>query len=220
MVMRAAASALPDTTASVEQFTREHKHFRAKFAVMIAAERLWPESKWVIREIGFSLLRQLQNHSQREIRLATACYLALGREGSSELRRLSIDHSAECRVLRRVNQVFVTPPDEKPDCLACLIRQSSEQCGHQINKQEQQLFPLLECVLRIQRPDPRLEAALDSAMTGSQAVERFPALREVFERLRVDIGLEGYYSIEEIASRRGLRSRRLLKELEEGIGAR
>lgn len=222
-MMRRDVRVLPEPPGSLEPFIREHRHFRAKFAAMSAAGHLWPESKWVIREVGFSLLRQLQLHSQREARLATACYLALGRAGSSELQRLSIDHSVECRTLRHINRGLDKPIHEMPQYISFLIQQASDQCSHQIVKQERQFFPLLECVLRLKRSEAgnpgACQAGLDSAMTGSEVVERFPAAREVFESLSVDIGLEGYYPLEEIAVRRGLRSRQLLEALERGIGA-
>lgn len=221
MVMQTAEPVSGGSAAAVEQLIREHRHFRAKFAALNAADYFWPESKWVIRELGFSLLRQLENHSQREMRLATDCYLALGRAGSSELQRLAIDHSTECRTLRHVNQALVRPTHKAPQYTSQLIQQFLDQCNRQIDRQEHQFFPLLECVLGLKpsgaHRETGLQSKLNGAMTGSAVVEHFPQARGVFDRLRVDIGLEGYYSIQEIALRRGLRSRELLEELEQVI---
>jgi len=204
---------------AVERIKRDHVILRAKLSVLEGALAMGSETWCVLREVCQTLSRQLQNHIKREEALATACKEALT---GAALTHLAVEHMDEPELLRRVNRLFI---EEQGHSLA-VIKPALSRLIHGLRAhmdEEAELFPVLEHVLASREALPTREPQAASHVTEVMAVNRvlqeFPATKRVFDRLFVNVPLEGCDCLDEVAWRRGMEARDLVDTLEAAIAS-
>ena len=91
---------------AIERLKRDHAILRSKLDVLEAGLRMGPKTWYVLREVCFTLSRQLRNHRQRERDLVMACRKAMKPHGLAEV---AVEHRDEPEHLRTINRLFVGP---------------------------------------------------------------------------------------------------------------
>ncbi len=89
---------------AVDRLKRDHTILRAKLDVVEGALQMGPETWFVLREVCYTLSRQLQDHIKREEKLVKACREVLTEEA---LTHVTVEHQEEPQLLRSINRLFV-----------------------------------------------------------------------------------------------------------------
>ena len=204
---------------AIERLKRDHQILRSKLDVLESALRMGPETWFVLREVCFTLSRQLRDHIRREEELVAACRRALNPKILAEV---IIEHKDEPQQLHRINRLFVSEAHQALERIKPALTEVIHRLRHHMAEEEVELFPLLE------RTCPEAEEAvgslpkpgvkLEETMTVNRIVQEFPGTRPVFERFFINIPLEGCTCLDEVAWRHGMESREFLQTLEQAIG--
>ena len=203
---------------AIERLRRDHKILRAKLSVLESALQMGPETWYVLREVCFTLARQLRDHIRREEALVAACRKALTPKVLAEV---VVEHKDEPQHLRTINRLFTVEPTESLDHIEPALREVIHGLRHHMDEEERELFPVLERALAdAETAEPAAPAGhVDETMTVNRIVNEFPGTRPVFERLFINIPMEGCGCLDEVAWRHGMDARELLENLERVIGA-
>ena len=204
---------------AVNRLRRDHKILRAKLDVLESALRMGPETWYVLREVCFTLARQLQDHIKREEDLVAACRKAINPTVLSEV---VVEHRDEPKHLRTINRLFVSQAGHSLDRIQPSLTEVIQGLRRHMAEEEAGLFPILERVLGEREASaPTAPSAtterIEEEMTVNRVVQRFPNTRPVFERLFVNIQMEGCTCLDEVAWRHGMDSRELLQALEASV---
>ena len=205
---------------AVDRLRRDHTILRSKLDVLQTALQMGPEAWFVLREVCFTLARQLRDHIRREEALVAVCRNAM----SSEMRaEVTVEHRDEPQHLRTINRVFTSQTSHSLDRIRPGLTEVIEGLRRHMKEEEMELFPILERVLGEREatipPSPSATTEpLEEDMTVNRIVQQFPGTKPVFERLFVNIPMEGCSCLDEVAWRHGMESRELLKVLGEVIG--
>lgn len=204
---------------AVERLRRDHAILRSKLDALEAALGMGEETWYVLREVCFTLARQLRDHIRREEDLVAACRQAMNPQVLAEV---VVEHHDEPKHLRTINRLFVSQASHALDRIRPALTEVIQGLRRHMAEEEAQLFPILERVLGEREasapttPRPSTES-LEEAMTVNRVVQQFPDTRPVFERLFVNIPMEGCYCLDEVAWRHGMEARELLAVLEDAI---
>ena len=200
---------------AVERLRRDHGILRAKLDVVESALRMGPETWYVLREVCFTLVRQLRDHIRREETLVAACRRVLTPKALAEV---ALEHKDEPEHLRTLERLFTRETGRSYDRVAPELMKVVEGLRRHMAEEEQELFPLLEHALTEQELlevfPPSTPGRFDEAMTVNRVVQECPETRPTFERLFISIPLEGYCCLDEVAWRHGLEAEELLEVLE------
>lgn len=227
---------------AIERLKRDHKILRSKLDVLESALRMGPETWFVLREVCFSLSRQLRDHIRREEELVAACRHAMvpargsrtlpgpdtgpasghaagGGMNPKVLAEVVVAHYDEPAHLRTINQLFVSERGDSLDRIKPALREVIDGLRRHMAEEEAELFPILERTLAAHEataaPEPK--SRLHEEMTVNRIVQEFPKTRRTFEQLFVNIPMEGCHCLDEVAWRHGMESKELLKTLEEVV---
>lgn len=205
---------------AVDRLRRDHRILRAKLDVLEATLRMGQDTWFVLREVCFTLSRQLRDHMRREEELVAASRRAVA---PTLLAELAVEHKDEPRHLRAINRLFVSEHGHSLDRIRPALTQVIEGLRHHMAEEEVALFPILERTLAEQErqggtsPNPPA-LHVDEAMTVNRVIQQFPATRPVFEQFFINVPMEGCTCLDEVAWRHGMDSRELLEILEQAIG--
>lgn len=203
---------------AIERLKRDHMVLRARLNVIEAALRMGPETWLVVREVCHTLTRQLRDHIRREDALVAASRRALPED---RVTRLSTEHGDEPRLLGSINRMLLREGGRSMEEISRSLYQFVDGLRQHLDEEEAGLFPSLEMALQqpgVGETEPSLHAGPGhESMTVNSVVLAFPATRAVFERLFVNIPLEGTDCLDEVAWRRGLEGRELVELLEQAI---
>ena len=204
---------------AVERLRRDHGILRAKLDVLESSLGIGPEAWYVLREVCFTLARQLGDHIKREEDLVAECRQVGSVEG---LEQILLAHRDEPEQLRALNQLFLSERSRSLDRIRPMLADVIRRLRRHMSEEEAELFPLLERTLTraAGMGDPGFDAGLpfDETATVNQVVREFPGAREVFERLFINVPLEGCTCLDEVAWRHGMETRELLAGLKQAIG--
>ena len=202
---------------AIDRLRRDHRVFRAKLDVLESALSMGPDAWFVLREVCFTLSRQIQDHMRREEQLIAAAKDSLD---SATVAHVSLEHKDEPQHLRTINQLFVTEEGYHLERIRPELTRLIEGLRHHMDEEEAELFPALARVLGGRDVPLATGTAshLDETMTVNRIVQEHPATRGVFEQLFVNLPYEGCACLDEVAWRHGLESRDLLEQLEQVIG--
>jgi hemerythrin-like domain-containing protein len=206
---------------AIERLKRDHKILRSKLDVLEAALRMGPETWYVLREVCYTLSRQLQNHLQREEALVDACRAELKDE---PLARVVVEHRDEPERLRTLNRLFLKAEGHSLQQVRPVLQDVVEGLRRHMDEEEQELFPLLAQHLAAREarmptaPEP-LASPIDEVMTVNRLIQLYPRTKRVFEQFFVNIPYEGCDCLDEVAWRHGMESRELLHTLEQAIAS-
>ena len=206
---------------AIERLKRDHKILRSKLDVLEAAMRMGPETWYVLREVCYTLSRQLQNHLRREEALVDACRAELKRE---HLAHVVVEHRDEPERLRTLNRLFLQTDGHSLKQVKPVLRDVVEGLRRHMDEEERELFPLIEghlAVREAQMPATRepLASPIDEVMTVNRLIQLYPRTKRVFEQFFVNLPYEGCDCLDEVAWRHGMDAQELIRRLEEVIAA-
>ncbi len=200
---------------AIERLKRDHAILRSKLEVLEAGLRMGPETWYVLREVCFTLSRQLRDHMQREEDLVMACRKAMKPHVLAEL---AAEHRDEPEHLRTINRLFVEEHGHTLDRIRPALTEVIQGLRHHMTEEERDLFPILEQALAAREPanaqaQQPSGAPLHACMTVNSVLHQYPATSGVFEDLFVNIPYEGCDCLDEVAWRRGMDVQELLDRL-------
>ena len=205
---------------AIDRLKRDHKILRTKLGVLEAGVKMGPDAWFVLREVSYSLARQLRDHIRREEALVAECRTALNADA---LQHIAVEHRDEPERLRTVSRLFVQEPGRTLAHVAPVLEEVVTGLRRHMEEEETDLFPILERVLasREQAQELKGEESPDQfheAMTVNRIIQQFPRTRPVFERLFINLPYEGCDCLDEVAWRHGMESRELLAKLDKVFG--
>lgn len=224
---------------AVDRLKRDHGILRSKLDVLETALEMGPQTWYVLREVSFTLAKQLRDHIRREEELIALCRKVMipalgaspeagsGRSGRvtakgmdpKTLAEVSLEHHDEPEHLRSINRMFVTESTHSMDRLRPALQRVIEGLRHHMVEEERELFPVLERVLEQAMPGrPETWAMpINETMTVNRIIRDFPRTQQVFEQLFINVPVEGCTCLDEVAWRHGMEAKDLLKLLDEAV---
>jgi len=204
---------------AIDRLKRDHKVLRGKLDVIENALRLGPSSTWfVLRELCYTLSRQIADHIRREDELINSCRSTLN---AKALAHTDFEHHDEPEVLRRINHLFVEDQGETLMEVKATLKELIPRLRHHLEEEEQDLFPTLERVFgsreESQAPCRVTRSGLREDMTLNRIVNEYPVAGAVLSHLFVNLPFEGHDCLDEVAWRHGLNSQDILTRLEQAI---
>ena len=204
---------------AIDRLKRDHHILRSKLDVLEAALRMGPETWYVLREVCFTLSRQLQNHMKREEDLIMACGKAMTPEALAEI---AMEHRNEPEHLRTINRLFMEEHGHTLERIRPALTEVIQGLRRHMTEEERELFPILDRELADREPaDTQAQQAsrarVHECLTVNGVLHEYPMTRGVFERLFVNIPYEGCDCPDEVAWRRGMDNQELLDLLTQVI---
>lgn len=201
---------------AIERLKRDHHILRSKLDVLEGALKMGPSAWFVLREVCFTLARQLRDHMRREEELVMACRRAMT---PNVLAEIAVAHKDEPEHWKALTRMFLEEKEQRLDRIGPVLRQTIDGLRRHMTEEERGLFPIFERMLADQPAALAVPGALDETMTVNRVLHEFPATAPVFHRLWVNAPLEGYSCLDEVAWRHGMSAEELLHILQEAIGA-
>ena len=206
---------------AIERLRRDHRILRSKLDVLEAGLQMEGDTWYVLREVCFTLSRQLRDHIKREDDLVIACRKAMNPKVLAEV---AVEHKDEPAHLRTINRLFVSASGHSLERIRPELTEVIHGLRHHMAEEEAKLFPILERVLKEQEVAEPAEAvpgpqAVDETMTINRIVQEFPTTKPVFEWLFINVPVEGCACLDEVAWRHGMEAQELLQRLEEAIAS-
>lgn len=203
---------------AVERLRRDHTILRSKLEILERALEMKADTWFVLREVCFTLSRQLRDHIRREEALVAACRSQLK---SEVLSSIELEHHDEPDHLRTINRLFVAEGGHSLKQIRPALSGVIEGLRKHMDEEEKTMFPLLESLMEKTAVDTDGQTPLDGsvheAMTVNHILHRFPRTRPVFEHYFVNVPMEGCQCLDEVAWRHGMESRDLIRALEGAI---
>ena len=204
---------------AVDRLRRDHEVLRTKLDVLEATLGMTPPTTWfILRELCYTLSRQLQDHIRREEELVTACQQSLSPDVRSHVR---LEHDEEPQLLRTVNHLFIEEGGKAVEQIRGVLGELIPRLRRHMEEEEAELFPAIERVLgereEPEAQEPSVLTRLGEQMTISHVLHTYPQTKPLLERLFINVPYEGYDCLDEVAWRRGMDCRQLLLLLEEAI---
>ena len=202
---------------AIGRLTREHEFLRAKLRVLEAALGMREQAWCTVREVSFTLWKELQAHGRREEAIFVTFRAAWG-EGPWT--PVMVDHAAEPGDVLVMKRLWMEPPHSLETFRPKFTEVMARLCRH-MDQQEALLFPWLEHLLT--RRDPMaltaqpVRSALTETMRVSDVINRYPKTQGTFEALFIDRRSEGYDCLDEVAWRHSMESHDLLTALDEVV---
>jgi len=186
-----------------------------------SALSLGPEARFVLRNTGFSLSKQLREHIGLEDRIVTACSRTFTRYGETVLASFALDHRQEWQRLRQLRRILEENPRGSWNDLRVTVNAFGQTLRQHMELQETKLFPLLG------QMDTSPEASngpahvkpnlLTEITTLAEVLRRYPSTRAMLERCGIRLPFEQYDALDEVAWHHGMRSQELLALLTAAI---
>ena len=207
---------------AIDRLRRDHELFRAKLKALEGMLAIAPETWFVLREVCFTLSRQLKDHIRREETLIAASRKGLIEDG---LMRVAVDHHEEAQSLWTINWLLVQEPRPQLKQVRSVLNELMTVLPRHMAEQEAGLFPRLERVLARRGGDVTSVAGQDGAhlnetMTVNFVISRYPRTKAIFEQFFINLSFESYDCLDEVAWRHGMESQELLDRLEGAITPR
>lgn len=202
---------------AVARLKRDHHILRSKLDVLEGALKMGSSAWFVLREVCFTLARQLRDHMRREEDLVLACRRAMAPHMLAEI---AVEHKDEPEHWRAINQMFLTEEGHSVEKIAPILQATIEGLRHHMAEEERDLFPVFERVLASQpkASAPAPAEKLEETMTVNRVLHEFPGTAPVFKQLWVSTPAEGCSCLDEVAWRHGMESEELLRLLNDAIG--
>ena len=182
-----------DTTRALRQ---DHDLLRKKLALLESALQVAPEAKFVLREMCFSLQRVLHDHRARE---------------GPALPTRATDHADVHSLLRTVNELLLTGMRASMPTIILWLSKVIQLLREQMEVQERTAFADVEAEEGV--PADERSAAIDSAMSVNEILQRYPKTEPVFSQLHINRLQEGYESVDEFAWHHGMDVSQFLEQL-------
>lgn len=198
---------------AIQRLKRDHAILRSKLDALEAVLGLTGDTWFVLRELCFTLARQLADHIRREELLIASTRAAMD---PIRLKQVTLEHHDEPEQLRVINRLFVSDNTHRLNKIRPALEGAIARLRRHMDEEEKDLFPLLP-----QSPEKGAEETipaaihpLDESMTINRIVQEFPRTKPALERLFVNIPVEGCHCLDEVAWRHGMETKDLLEALE------
>lgn len=205
---------------AVERLRRDHKILRSKLEVLEGALEMKADTWFVLREVCFTLSRQLRDHIRREETLVAACRSQLKPEVLSSIK---LEHHDEPNHLRAINRLFVSEGGHSLKQIRPALLEVIKGLRKHMDEEEKTMFPLLESLMEKPAAGTDGQVSVDGnvheEMTVNRVLHQFPKTRPVFEHYFVNVPMEGCQCLDEVAWRHGMDGRDLVRALEGAIAA-
>ncbi len=204
---------------AIARLQRDHVILRSKLDVLESALRMGPDTWFVLREVCFTLAKQLRDHVRREEALIAACRNALD---PAILAHIQLEHQDEPQHLRTINRLFIEERGYTLEQLRPALTEMIHGLRHHMDEEEAVLFPTIERALHAQGIETITTSApsrLHETMTVNRVVQEHPQTKRTFERFFINIPLEGCNCLDEVAWRHGMESQELLAALETALAS-
>jgi len=205
---------------AVERLRRDHALLRSKLDVLESALKMGPETWYVLREVCFTLSRQLRDHIRREEELVAACRKAMNPKVLAEV---SVEHHDEPQHLRTINRLFVRASQHSLEQITPVLTEVIHGLRRHMTEEERELFPLLERTLaehgQFNESTTSGSNRLEEVMTVNCVIQQYPRTKPLFERLFINVSMEGCTCLDEVAWQRGMEARDLIHKLEAAISS-
>lgn len=202
-----------------DRLRRDHEVLRTKLDVLEATLRMTPPTTWcILRELCYTLSRQLQDHIRREEHLIATCRATLSPD---VLTHTQLEHEDEPQLLRTVNHLFVEEGGQALERVRAALNELIPRLRRHMDEEEAELFPTIERALgECEEPEaqePSVPIRLREEMTVNHVLHTYPQTKLLLERLFINVPYEGYDCLDEVAWRRGMDCCQLVLLLEEAI---
>lgn len=205
---------------AIDRLRRDHQLLRSKLDVVEVALQMGSEAWFVIREVCFTLSRQLQDHIQREEALVADCLDAL-EEGSFP--QLAVEHRDEPQLLRTINRLFVDQHAHSLELVRSPLTLLITGLRRHMAEEENELFPAIEQILIGRKQAGTNErvspSGVHESMTVNHVISQYPMTKLLFHQLFINIAFEGYDCLDEVAWRHGMECSELFARLEAVISS-
>lgn len=205
-----------DATRAIRQ---DHALLRKKLTFLGSALQVAPESRFVLREMAFSLQRFLAGHLQRESRVIELYNQRLPAGSGASPGK---DHADVQHLLRGVNELLLGGMRASLSAVVIRLADVIERLEAQMEEQEATVFEFLDHA----EPSPVAAGpfmggleAISSAMSVNEILQRFPQTVPFFEQLHINRLQEGYESVDEVAWHHGLDVSQLLEQLRQAVAS-
>ena len=208
---------------AIDRLKRDHEILRSKLSVLETALGIGEATWFVLREVCFTLSRQVADHIRREEALVGACLRSLSPQMIDKVGRASVEHRDEPEHLRTINRLFVQEPDHSLARIKPKLLDLIHGLRKHMAEEERELFPVLERLL----DEAEAAAAVtrksehphfQETMTVNQVLRDFPRARPTLERFFISVPAEGCICLDEVAWTHGMEAKELLQALEQAIG--
>ena len=203
---------------AIERLKRDHGILRAKLDILETAVWMGPSAWYVLRELCFTLARQLRDHIRREEALVAASRRTLD---PKVLAVVDVDHHDEPQMLRTINRVFLEASNHSLSRLRPTLLEVIRRLRCHMDEEEMALFPILERTVA-DLPPPLAKHApshTDETMTVNRITKEFPETKPVFGRLFINALMEGCDCLDEVAWRHGIEGKELVAQLDQAIAS-
>ncbi len=192
----------------------DHRLLRRKLVLLESALQVSPETRFVIREMCFSLLRLLQEHMHREDAAVASCT----REGLGGPQLLQgWDHLTEHAHLRAVNELLLGGMKASMSSVVIRLSQAIEELGQHMAAQERLVFPFLQDEPEGLGETTGPRAAISGTMSVNEILQRYPQTERIFEELEINRWRDGYESVDELAWRHGIDVEQIVAQLQHAV---
>ncbi len=176
---------------AVERLRRDHALLRSKLDVLESALKMGPETWYVLREVCFTLSRQLRDHIRREEELVAACRKAMNPKVLAEV---SVEHHDEPQHLRTINRLFVRASQHSLEQITPVLTEVIHGLRRHMTEEERELFPLLERTLaehgQFNESTTSGSNRLEEVMTVNCVIQQYPRTKPLFERLFINVSMK------------------------------
>ena len=203
----------------LSRLKRDHTLLRSKLLLLQSAADMAPGTWLALRQACISLTKQLERHSEHEEQVLASCASVL----NEDIEPNAINHWERLRSLRILKRLFADgEPMGSFEGVRRAVKAIAEGMEEEMARQEQHLFPKLVHILQEGAP---LEVSVNSQpghllneeMTVERTVHRYPATREVLERLCINPIVEAYECLDQVAWYHHMTPETLLAQLQEAI---
>lgn len=202
---------------AIERLYRDHVILRTKLTLLETALQYGPEMWFTLREVCYTLAKQLQDHIQREEALIAACRAHLP---AAVQQQIAIEHQDEPGHVRALVRAFLRGGTQGLRELVPALRGVIQGLRRHMEEEEQTLFPVLcRYAGSVSEASPAVGLGrVEETMTVNRIIRAYPQTRLLLERLFVNVMLEGTDCLDEVAWRHGMEADRLVQALEDAIG--
>ena len=203
---------------ALDRIRRDHDILRAKLRVVEGALRMGPEAWYVLRELCFTLARQLRDHIRREEELVERGRASLGQD---TLAQIALAHHDEPHFLRMINRLLLQGGETSFHQVRAAFTGFIDGLREHMDREEADVLPLLEDVCGLGAPPEAVGTAarpdLNETMTVIRILRLFPSTKPIFARCLINLPFEGSDCLDEVAWRHGMESEQLLSQLKDAI---
>ena len=204
----------------IHEIRQDHASLRKRLALVRSALQVAPETRFVVREMVFSLQRQLAEHIERETGALQLYSQRLPARAGTDAP--APNHGDVLLLMRDAGELLLGGMRASLPAIVGRLSEAVQRLGAQMEQQEQTVFAFLEHA-ELRSPGLPLSRFADpiisSTMSVNEILQRYPQTVSLFDRLHINRLHEGYESVDEVAWHHGLDVAQLLEQLRQAVAS-